>query len=364
VRAVTVTREPERVASSRRGARPRFNPIEAVRSHPRTAAGVAVAMLASAAAVAVAAGDHDSGEDLGGAIASTARAAAHLRWQFGIIVVALGATHYLAAAVAARAVAGAYLPFGETFLVQLSAAAANRITPAGLGGAALIARYFVRRGGLAVPAAAGAVTTLTVLGGLADLLVFALLLTVGSWVGLAGGAAELSRLGQHVQAALGPVRSPWLWVVVGLLAMAVTAVWLTRHRASVTAWATGFVSPAVRLGRRPGDLLALLVASGSTTLVLAIAFAASVAMVPGRSVSLSAGGLIIAFMLGSAAGNLVPVPAGLGATEAALAAVLVEARLPTAQAIEVVLMFRIITFWAPAVLGVFTASRLRARKAI
>ena len=309
-------------------------------------------------------GDHDSRQDLGSSVASTARAAVHLRWQFGIVVVALGALHYVAAAMAARAAAGADLPFGETILAQLGAAAANRVTPAGLGGAALIARYYVRRGRLGVAAAAGAVTALTVLGGLADLLVFALVLGVGGWVGLAGGPAELSRLASHIQGALGPIRSPWLWALVAVVAVVGAAAWLGRRRASIAAWAVAFVAPTMRLARRPRALLTLLAGSGSTTVVLAAAFAATVAMVPGRGVSLSVGGLIIAFMLGSAAGNLVPVPAGLGATEAALTAVLVDAHLPAGQAVEVVLLFRIITFWAPAVLGVFAASRLRARKAI
>jgi uncharacterized membrane protein YbhN (UPF0104 family) len=155
-----------------------------------------------------------------------------------------------------------------------------------------------------------------------------------------------------------------LWAIVGVITVGAAAAWLSRHRANVKAWALGFAAPALGLVRRPRALFTLLAASGSTTLILAIAFAASAAMVPGRSASLSVGGLIIAFMLGAAAGNLVPVPAGLGATEAALAAVLIDAQLPSAQAVEVVLLFRIITFWAPAVLGVFTASRLRARKAI
>ena len=92
--------------------------------------------------------------------------------------------------------------------------------------------------------------------------------------------------------------------------------------------------------------------------------AASTAMVPGPRPNESIGALIVAFMIGSAAGNAVPVPAGLGATEAALTGVLVAAAVPAAHAIEIVLLFRLITFWAPAAVGILTAAALRRRGAI
>jgi hypothetical protein len=64
-----------------------------------------------------------------------------LRWQYAAIVISLGALHYLAAAFASRAVSGVRLPLGEAVLVQLAAAAANRIASVGLGGATVNARY-------------------------------------------------------------------------------------------------------------------------------------------------------------------------------------------------------------------------------
>ena len=53
---------------------------------------------------------------------------------------------------------------GEVLLVQLAASAANRLTPAGLGGSAVTARYYTRRG-LDGPAAVGAVAALGAVGG-------------------------------------------------------------------------------------------------------------------------------------------------------------------------------------------------------
>jgi uncharacterized membrane protein YbhN (UPF0104 family) len=335
-----------------------------VRRHPRLSIACALAVLALAAGISAAVAQSDTGEDFGDALSSTARTVVRLRWQFGAIVVVLAAAHYFAAAVAARAAVPRHLPYGETFLVQLSAAAANRLTPAGIGGSALLARYYMRRAGLAVASAAGAVVALSVLGGFADAVVLAVVLVAGQSLGLGGGTHELGLLLSQVRGTLGPMRSPWLWAAVGGLVVASVGIWFTRHRDRIAEWVLGLVRPAVRLMRRPRALFALLGASGSTTLILALAFAASTAMVPGPRPNESIGALIVAFMLGSAAGNAVPVPAGLGATEAALTGVLVAAAVPAAHAIEIVLLFRLITFWAPAAVGILTAAALRRRGAI
>ncbi len=334
------------------------------RRHPVVTIACALALLALAAGISAAVAGGDTREDLGEALSSTARTAGQLRWQFGAIVVVLAAAHYFAAAVAARAAVPEYLPYAETFLVQLAAAAANRLTPAGIGGSALIARYYMRRTDIGVASAAGAVVVLNVLGGVADALVLAVVVFAGQWLGLGSGTHELGFLLGQVQSTLGPVRSPWLWAAVGALLVAVVGIWFTRHRDRIAEWAVSFVRPASQLVRRPRSLFALLGASGSTTLILAFAFAASSAMVPGPQPSQSMAALIVAFMIGSAAGNAVPVPAGLGATEAALTGVLVAASVPATHAIEIVLLFRLITFWAPAGVGILTAGLLRRRGAI
>jgi uncharacterized membrane protein YbhN (UPF0104 family) len=98
--------------------------------------------------------------------------------------------------------------------------------------------------------------------------------------------------------------------------------------------------------------------------VLAFAFVATTAMVPGPRPAAGLAALVVAFMLGAAAGSAVPVPAGLGSTEAALAAVVVGAALPAAHAVEVVLVFRLITFWLPAVAGVLATRTLYRRRAL
>ena len=305
--------------------------------------------------------DLDSGTALLDLLGSSVRDLGRLRWQFAVLVVALAVLHYLAAAIAARAAADLDLPLGETFLVQLAASAANRLTPAGLGGAALTARYFTRRG-LDGPEAVGAVTALVVFGGVANLLILLGLVVLGSSLGLGGSAHEMAMLTRHITHLLGPGRSPWLWLAVAVLLALVLAMFFKRpdvaHR-----WRHA-LRPSQQLLRRPRALATVLLGAGSTTLILGFAFIATAQMLPVQQPTAGLGALLVAFMLGSAAGSAVPVPAGLGSSEAAYATVLTSFGVPISQAIEVVLIFRLVTFWAPAVVGIVATRYLFKRKAL
>jgi uncharacterized membrane protein YbhN (UPF0104 family) len=251
---------------------------------------------------------------------------------------------------------------GEAVLVQLAASAADRLTPGGVGAAAIDARYFNRRG-LTLPAALGAVVSLHVLGPVTDIAVLALVIVGGSWIGLNGGGNELHALAASASHLVAPLRSPWTWLVAGTL-VAAALVWRRSRKNRPRRDWKAFWTPIRDLARHPARLATLATASGATTLVLAFAFAASVAMVPGPLPSAGLGALVIAFMLGTAAGTAVPLPAGLGSTEAALIAVLVSLHVPAAAAVQQVLIFRIITFWLPAGIGVFVAHHLRRQTAL
>jgi uncharacterized membrane protein YbhN (UPF0104 family) len=323
---------------------------------PSSLALVAAAAVASAASV-----DGDSGSDLVGLGRSIGADMLRLRWQFVAIVVALAGLHYVATAVAARAASGVRLPFSEILLVQLAASAANRLTPAGLGGSAITARYFTRRG-LNVAGAVGAITLLTVLGALADLGVLAGLVLIGRWLGVNGAPHEVAALVRRVVALCAPLRSPWTWVSIAGAVVTVAGVRAWRH--SGHDLRARFWCPIRQFARRPSALGILVVASGSTTLILAFAFAASTAMIPGSHPSVGLGAMLVGFMLGSAAGGAVPVPAGLGSTEAALVGVLVSIHVAPAEAVQIVLVFRLLTFWLPAVFGILATRHLRSQGAL
>ncbi len=323
--------------------------------------GVAVLLLLSAVLSARAA-DADSGYDLLGLGRALGVDLARLRWQFAVAVVVLAGLHYGATALATRAASGLRLPFGETVLVQLAASAANRLSPAGIGGAAVNGRYFVKRG-LPVTGAVGAVVALNALGALADLIVLAVLVFVGRQLGLSGAPTEITLLTSKLAAVVGPLHAMWTWLALGALVLVALAAFRLSGQRLVgighRLWA-----PITTLYHRPRSFVTLLVASGSTTLILAFAFVLSVPMVPGPPAHVGAGALLVGFMLGSAAGNAVPVPAGIGSTETALVTVLVSSGIPVPHAVEVVLVYRIITFWSPAAIGLLAARRLRRSGAL
>ena len=303
--------------------------------------------------------DTDTGIDLRSMLVTAAAEIGQLRWQFAVILVGCVSLHYLAAGLGARAVMTVPANWREATLVQLAAAAANRVTPAGLGGSAVNARYFCRRS-MSVSAALGAVATLALLGAIADLITGVAVVGLGSVGGIDGSARELRQIASFGAHLAGPLQRSWPWVAAAAVVLVAFAVVLGRR----VGWAVwrhgrrGALTPAWQLCRQPRRLAQLMCASSATTLLQGFAFVCAVWMVPGGHPAISAGGLLVGYMLASAVSSTIPVPSGLGSTEAALVAVLIAARVPAAQAVEQVMVFRVVTFWSPAVLGLLISRRL------
>lgn len=298
----------------------------------------------------------DAGADASNLALTSGQAILGLRWQFGVLLVGCAALHYAAAGYSARTVMTTPAPWREVTLVQLAAAAANRVTPAGLGGSAVNARYFSKRC-MPVPAAVGAVATLALLSSLANLLTGLLVVALGSFGDLGSVRRELAQLASYGSHLTRPLANGWSWLVAAILIGALGPVLIRR----AGRWRGGLVAPVRELGRQPSRLFGLLGAAGATTLLSGCAFVCAVSMVPGAHASMSVGGLLIGYMLAAAVSSTVPVPAGLGSTEAALVAVLLTANIPATQAVQQVLVFRVITFWAPAVVGLLVSRRLHRR---
>jgi uncharacterized membrane protein YbhN (UPF0104 family) len=170
----------------------------------------------------------------------------------------------------------------------------------------------------------------------------------------------MSTLGHALNSAV----LPWIEIGLPLAVGAAVGARIARRRTGFERRSNQFWRPIAGLLRRPAALLTLVAASGLTTLILGFAFAASTAMVPGARPTIALGGLLVAFMLAAAAGNSVPVPAGLGTTEAALIAVLVTAHVPADHAVQVVVIYRLLTFWLPAFFGLLALRHLRRHHAI
>ncbi len=285
-----------------------------------------------------------------------------------IALTVVAVLYQVAAAGAARAAAGVPLPFAELLGVQFVAAAANRLTPVGLGSVAVTGRYFTRRGRLAPAQSAAALTSLSLLGGLADVAAFAILIAAGSAIGLAGAARELPTLAERLAAIIPRPAGWWLWTAgaAAVIGIGVGIVLWRRHRVArrVGAALRHYAAAVATLLARPRRLAGLLSASAATTLLLAAGFAAAAILTPAGLPSGDAGALMIGYMVAAAAGNLVPTPGGIGGVDAALVGVLLASGVPLAHAVATVLVFRLITFWAPALLGLCLVRGLRRRGAL
>ena len=252
---------------------------------------------------------------------------ADARW----IAVALGVSliTYVGACLSLLAFVPERLPFWRTTGVQVASGFVNLMAPAGVGGAALNARYLQRSGvraGVAV-AAVG----LTQLSGF--VVTVALLVLVGALTGV----REESRLLPSATT---------LTVLVVALVLVVMALTLPPVRA--WAWRRARPIAAQTLPRlldvlqQPGRLLLGL----SGNLVITVGYLLALdACLRAFGVTVPLADLAIVYLAGSAIGSAAPTPGGLGAVEAALVAGLTATGVPGAEAVSATLLFRTLTFW-------------------
>lgn len=310
--------------------------------------------------------DPDGSADLRGFGSWWARVWSAVPWSATAVLAAVAVIHHVAAAAAVRAASGRPLPWGETIAAQFAASALNRLTPAGLGGDSLNARFLARRGGMGAAESVAAVTALVVLGSLADLAVLCLLLGGLALAGVPGFSVYSTAVVR-----LATTWSPgavWWWSLGAIVAVAAAAVGLLLHhrghslaRRLVTV-ARGYARMTREIADDPRRMFAVGASSALTTLVLGAGFAAA-AVLSGVPVRLFAT-VLTGYMVASALGNVLPSPGGVGTTDAAFVAVLAAAGMPVAQSTATTLLFRLVTFWLPALVGVPALRSLRARRAV
>lgn len=324
-------------------------------------------LLVAAALVEPAWGvNHDLAGDTAAGLAWAVRPFAAVGWPVVLCLLVACGMHYLAAAGAARAAAGVRLPVGELVAIQFAASAANRVTPAGLGGATVNGRFFHRRGLLSPGGAAAAVSAMAALGAVAGVVGFAVVLALGSAAGLPGVGGEVPELLHKITGLLPiPVGGWWLVpaaaVPVGVIA--VMPAW-RRGIARRARMLRGYGTTFVQLLRQPARVAALMSCSAAATLTLAAGFAAAATVSSTGIAPSSFCALMIGYMAASAACNCVPTPGGIGTADAGLVAVLAASGSSLAGAVPIVIAFRLVTFWLPALLGLGLARPLRRRGAV
>jgi uncharacterized membrane protein YbhN (UPF0104 family) len=309
---------------------------------------IVAALLAALAGVATRA----VVDGAGGLWAWASPVASRINWGLVPLIAGLTTLHFLVSAISVRAVtdgvAGRRLCVWEITSAQFAGSAANRLAPGGLGSAAIYCRYLTRRGLLGCEATAAVATV-----GITRCVTKLALLALAAWY--APGDWRLPAVpgaARHSYVAFAAV------ITGAIAALALVVAW-RRGRRIWTA-IVGVAASLRRIVRQPGSLALSLAASTAAHCALALAFVVSVLAVHGAGPH-SLGTLPVVYLLGATAGAAVPTPAGVGSTEAALIAALAAVHVPAAAAAQGVLLFRVMTFWAPVPVGILSSRWLRGR---
>ncbi|MEO6761242.1 MAG: YbhN family protein [Candidatus Saccharimonadales bacterium] len=253
-------------------------------------------------------------------------------WQVSLGLIATGLTYVIAASIY-RLLAFKRLPFGLTFLVEVSTAFANRLLPAGLGGLGLNGVYLHKRGHSL--AEATAVVSINNLIGIAGhlLLLLALVVispSVFSWPGISIGSSDIM-------------------IVTGLVIILVViiSVWRAARR-RVASFGQNLGRSLVRYLKNPQKLLLALMLAMLLTLLYVFTLWISAHAV---GLSIAPVDIFVIFTIGVLVGTVTPTPGGLVGVEAGLYAGFASHQAAAAPALAAVLLFRVITYWLPLAPG-------------
>ena len=240
---------------------------------------------------------------------------------------------YLASAWALVGAVTAPLPFWRTVQVMLAQTILNRFTPANAGGMALRAR-FLQKHGVELAVAAASVGLTSAASGLVQV---AFLVVLFSWAGTSG-TLDIS-LPSTSAVALA------LLVVTVLAGIVYMTAWGRRVLYDKVVNALASVTGEIRkLATQPSKVVALFGGAAIMKLTSIAAFHLACAAF-GISFSLPESALL--FMTANTIASAAPTPGGIGAVEAALVAALTSTGVEPATALGAVLVFRLVTFWAP-----------------
>lgn len=258
-----------------------------------------------------------------------------------------GMSTLLFAALTYRLLAGNRVNYARTLAVQIAGTFTNRLLPAGIGGLGINIRFLMKAH---VPAAAAAAIAATnnLLGffGHSTLMVLAFLLS------------DLA-VSELFEADVPPA------AVIGLIVAVVLAVGILlaakRLRQKTARSLRQAVSQLLSYRNRPHALMAGYVSSLMVTILYALCFYICLQAV---GIDLSVPQAFVALSLGIAAGAVTPTPGGLVGVEAGMFAGLIGFNAQEAAALSAVLLYRLVTYWAPIIPGVIMFRYLRRKRII
>jgi uncharacterized protein (TIRG00374 family) len=273
----------------------------------------------------------------------TAIGAASPWWAASVFLWAL--LSFAGAALAMIAFSPVKLPPVRVFLAQVAAAYVALVAPAGIGPAAINLRLLTRRG-VARPLAVATVALVQVSSIFVTLVgLFAISLITGS------------------EGAL--VSLPSRPVLIGL-SLAAFAVALAMVFPRVRSWVAARIKPTIRqtwprLVQVLGQPWRLALGLLGNLILTASYIAAFDAALRAFGYQLGIMDIAVLYLVGNAAGAVIPMPGGLGPVEVALFTGLTTASVPAAVATSVVVLFRALTYWARIPLGYFAMRVMRSK---
>jgi glycosyltransferase 2 family protein len=267
-------------------------------------------------------------------------------WVYLPAVLALTVVGTVGGAVSLMGAVSRPLPFVATVEIMYAQSFLNRFTPANAGGMALRTRYLQSHGAeLTIAAASVGITSLA-----SGLLQMLFLGTFALW---AGRSDELA----------------FDLPGVDTIAVVVLVILLAAGLVIATPWGRRMVFGSVvpnlakawaelrSLATDPTKLVLLFGGAGLAKLATIVAFVLSA-----RSfgVDESFARMALLYMTANTVASAAPTPGGVGAIEAALVAVLTGIGVNPAEALSLVVLFRLLTYWLPVLPSWLALRRVRA----
>ena len=230
----------------------------------------------------------------------------------------------------------------RTLMAQIAGDFATLVSPPTLGSIAINVRY-LQKSGLHPALAAASV-------GVSGVVTFVVHILLLLGFGVAAGTAT--------DFTFDPPRAAVI-VVSGLAVLALGLLAVPRVRREITRRIRPLLAEViprlVTVAQRP---LKLLEGIGGILLLNLAYIAVLFACIAAFGGSLNIALVAVVYLAGATIGQAAPTPGGLGAVEAALAAGLTAAGLDAGTAVSAVLLYRLITFWAPTVPGYWAFTKL------
>lgn len=261
------------------------------------------------------------------------------RWSLILLGLVLAAATNYTDAMALSVVSPKPVPIGVTTVEQFAIGFVNIAVPSAAGRVATNARYFQKFGISAVTATmSGAITGFLGFIAQAILVVLTILVGAGSidFSSMQGGGGALRMLGMAIAVFVGV-----------LILVAVVPKW--RH------WAWSMIQkPLSQMGvalqtvKDPKTAISALASSMGTEVLYGAGFAMCVLAVGG---SVSLGEAIFINVTVSLFAGLMPIPGGIGVSEAGMTAGLTAVGVPSDIAISAVLVYRLVSYYLPPLWG-------------